>query len=116
MKRKYKRDPDRVRSLVGWLTIRLINNEPDQSIELSHDVVREIVDILGALPEAKVAQPKEWTHEIEAEAILDMLGGKSVSATARWIAEQTNQDVGTADRRLRELRKSPKFTDWQKKR
>jgi hypothetical protein len=115
MKRKYKHDPQHVRDLLTWLTIRLINNEPDQSIELSHDTVGQIVKILGSLREAKVGQPGEWTHEIEAVAILDMLGGKSVSATASWIAEETGQDEGTAERRLYDLRKTPQYLNWKKR-
>ncbi len=109
MKRKYKHDPERVRSLLGWLSAQLLMVDQPYKIELSHEAVRDIVKILAALPESKIARPKEWTHEIEIRAIFDMLDDKSVEETARWIVEETGQDEASAIRRLWDLKESLPF-------
>ena len=105
-------DPERVRELLEWLGALMLNADRGE-ITISTTVAGEIVDILSSLPEGKIGRPKAWTFDVEIEAIFDMLGGKSVEDTARWIVEKTGQNEASAIRRLWALRDSPRFKNWQ---
>lgn len=110
-----KHDPEHVRELLEWLGSRLLYDEQDRPIELSRRVVEAIVAILSSLPAGRKGRPKQWDYNTEITAIFDMLGGKPVNDVAHEITERTGQSEASAQRRLWELRKTRRFTNWQQR-
>jgi hypothetical protein len=106
-------DAEKLRQLLEFLGALVQTTDPRDNIEISHSMAAEIVAILSSLPEGKAGRPKQWTYKTEITAVLDMLGGKPVKKLAREIAEETGQPKTSAERRLRALKKSPRFTNWK---
>jgi len=102
------------REIAEYLSALLLTSDASENIELSRSTVAQIVSFVGATPEGRTELPKEWTHETEVRAIFDMLHDKPINVLAREIAAETGQLESSADRRLRALKKSKRFTDWRR--
>jgi hypothetical protein len=107
-------DAENLRQVLEWLGAQLLMIEPHDKIEISHVMAKEIVAILSSLPPGKAGRPKQWTHETEIRAVLRMVDGTPVKQLAREIAKETGQPKTSAERRLRALKKSPRFTNWKR--
>jgi hypothetical protein len=107
-----KADAEKLRQLLEVLGALVQTTDPKDEITISHAFAADIVAVLSALPEGKKGRPKQWTYETEIRAILRMLDDAHVNALAREIAKETGQRVNSAERRLRALKKSPRFKNW----
>ena len=107
-------DAEKLRQVLECLGAQLLMTEQPDNIEISRAMATEIVAILSSLPAGKAGLPKQWTFETQLRAVLRMIDGTSVNQLAREIAQETGQPKTSAERRLRALKKSPRFTNWER--
>jgi hypothetical protein len=107
-------DEEKLRQLLEWLGALMLFTDRRDNIEISHQVAAEIVAVLSSLPEGKAGRPKAWTYDTEILAVFDMLWGTPLNALAKEIAKKTGQPEPSARRRLQELKKSRRFTNWRR--
>jgi hypothetical protein len=103
-----------VREILEWLGAKLLTTESNVDIEISHAMAAEIVAILSSLPAGKAGRPKQWTAATEIRAVLSLLDGTPVNVLAREIAAETGQLERSAERRLRAMKQSRRYTNWRR--
>jgi hypothetical protein len=99
---------EKLHQLQERLSMLVLTTDPGDDIVISHSMA---VTMLSSLPKAG---PKLWTPETKSTAILRMLDGVPINELAREISEKTGQPELSARRRLRSLKNSRQFKEWQR--
>ena len=107
-----RNDDEELRQILEWLGMQLLMTDTNEKIKITYPMAAKIVAFLSASRAGKAGRPKEWKDETQIRAVFDMLNGAEVNELAREIAKETGQNARSADRRLRALKKTPRFKNW----